>query len=139
MDLKKSVGFPALFFVYITKKSMQTVLKNLEGFYIIKKEIDNVKFPKLTNRVHYLKHEVGGVNEVCEIMRKYSEEVAEKAYQQGEEDGKEIGKEIGQRQANIAAIKNMIIRFRATKEVILEDYTESEYNTAIAELQSESR
>ena len=35
MDLKKSVGFPALFFVYITKKSMQTVLKNLEGFYII--------------------------------------------------------------------------------------------------------
>ena len=139
MDLKKSVGFPALFFVYITKKSMQTVLKNLEGFYIIKKEIDNVKFPKLTNRVHYLKHEVGGVNEVCEIMRKYSEEVAEKAYQQGEEAGKEIGKEIGQRQANIAAIKNMIIRFRATREVILEDYTESEYNTAIAELQSESR
>ena len=139
MDLKKSVGFPALFFVYITKKSMQTVLKNLEGFYIIKKEIDNAKFPKLTNRVHYLKHEEGGVNAVCEIMRKYSEEVAEKAYQQGEEAGKEIGKEIGQRQANIAAIKNMIIRFRATKEVILEDYTESEYNTAIAELQSESR
>ena len=34
----------------------------------------------------------------------------------------------------------MIIRFRATeREVILEDYTESEYNTAIAELQSESR
>ena len=119
----------------VTKKSIQTVLKNLEGFYIIKKEIDNAKFPKLTNRVHYLKHEEGGVNAVCEIMRKYSEEVAEKAYQQGEE----AGKEIGQRQANIAAIKNMIIRFRATKEVILEDYTESEYNTAIAELESESR
>ena len=102
MDLKKSVGFPALFFVYITKKSMQTVLKNLEGFYIIKKEIDNVKFPKLTNRVHYLKHEEGGVNAVCEIMRKYSEEVAEKAYQQGEEAGKEIGKEIGQRHTAIA-------------------------------------
>ena len=127
--------FPALFFAYITKKSMQTVLKNLEGVYIIKKEIDNAKFPKLTNRVHYLKHEEGGVNAVCEIMRKYSEEVAEKAYQQGEE----VGKEIGQRQANIAAIKNMIIRFQATKEVILEDYTESEYNTAIAELQPESR
>lgn len=87
MDLKKSVGFPALFFVYITKKSMQTVLKNLEGFYIIKKEIDNAKFPKLTNRVHYLKHEEGGVNAVCEIMRKYSDE----AYKQGEEAGKEIG------------------------------------------------
>ena len=85
--------------------------------------------------MHYLKHEEGGVNAVCEIMRKYSEEVAEKAYQQG----KEACGEIGQRQANIAAIKNMIIRFRATKEIILEDYTESEYNTAIAELQSESR
>ena len=106
---------------------------------VLQKEIDNAKFPKLTNRVHYLKHEEGGVNAVCEIMRKYSEEVAEKAYQQGEEAGKEIGKEIGQRQANIAAIKKMIIRFHATKEVILEDYTESEYNTAIAELQSESR
>ena len=110
---------------------MQTVLKNLEGFYIIKKEIDNAKFPKLTNRVHYLKHKEGGVNAVCEIMRKYSDE----AYKQGEE----AGKEIGQRQANITAIKNMIIRFHATKEVILEDYTESEYNTAIAELQAKAK
>ena len=58
---------------------------------VLQKEIDNAKFPKLTNRVHYLKHEEGGVNAVCEVMRKYSEEVAEKAYQQGEEAGKEIG------------------------------------------------
>ena len=111
-----------------------TTISEYMGCFL-QKEIDNAKFPKLTNRVHYLKHEEGGVNAVCEIMRKYSEEVAEKAYQQGEE----AGKEIGQRQANIAAIKNMIIRFQATKEVILEDYTESEYNTAIAELQPESR
>ena len=89
--------FPALFFAYITKKSMQTVLKNLEGVYIIKKEIDNAKFPKLTNRVHYLKHEEGGVNAVCEIMRKYSDE----AYKQGEE----AGKEIGQRHTAIAELQ----------------------------------
>ena len=124
-------------FVNTTVKDGTTISEYMDCF--LQKEIDNAKFPKLTNRVHYLKHEEGGVNAVCEIMRKYSEEVAEKAYQQGEEAGKEIGKEIGQRQANIAAIKNMIIRFQATKEVILEDYTESEYNTAIAELQSESR
>ena len=124
-------------FVNTAVKDGTTISEYMDCF--LQKEIDNAKFPKLTNRVHYLKHEEGGVNAVCEIMRKYSEEVAEKAYQQGEEAGKEIGKEIGQRQANIAAIKNMIIRFRATKEVILEDYTESEYNTAIAELQSESR
>ena len=128
-------------FVNTAVKDGTTISEYMDCF--LQKEIDNAKFPKLTNRVHYLKHEEGGVNAVCEIMRKYSEEVAEKAYQQGEEAGKkigkEIGKEIGQRQANIAAIKNMIIRFQATKEVILEDYTESEYNTAIAELQSESR
>ena len=116
-------------FVNTAVKDGTTISEYMDCF--LQKEIDNAKFPKLTNRVHYLKHEEGGVNAVCEIMRKYSEEVAEKAYQQGEE--------AGQRQANIAAIKNMIIRFRATKEVILEDYTESEYNTAIAELQSESR
>ena len=116
-------------FVNTTVKDGTTISEYMDCF--LQKEVDNVKFPKLTNRVHYLKHEEGGVNAVCEVMKKYSEEVAEKAYQQGEE--------AGQRQANIAAIKNMINRFHATKEVILEDYTESEYNTAIAELQSESR
>ena len=120
-------------FVNTAVKDGTTISEYMDCF--LQKEIDNAKFPKLTNRVHYLKHEEGGVNAVCEIMRKYSEEVAEKAYQQGEE----AGKEIGQRQANIAAIKNMIIRFRATKEVILEDYTESEYNTAIAELQAKAK
>ena len=122
MDLKKSVGFPALFFVYITKKSMQTVLKNLEGFYIIKKEIDNAKFPKLTNRVHYLKHEEGGVQKMCEVMEQYSKKAVKKAT----------------KQANITAIKNML-EFKIPQESILKKYTESEYNTAIAELQSESR
>ena len=132
-------------FVNTAVKDGTTISEYMDCF--LQKEIDNAKFPELTNRVHYLKHEEGGVNAVCEVMRKYSEEVAEKAYQQGEEAGKEIGKEIGkkigkeigQRQANIAAIKNMIIRFHATKEVILEDYTESEYNTAIAELQSKTQ
>ena len=120
-------------FVNTAVKDGTTISEYMDCF--LQKEIDNAKFPKLTNRVYYLKHEEGGVNAVCEVMRKYSEEVAEKAYQQGEE----AGKEIGHRQANIAAIKKMIIRFHATKEVILEDYTESEYNTAIAELEFESR
>ena len=116
-------------FVNTTVKDETSISEYMGCFQ--QKEIDNAKFPKLTNRVHYLKHEEGGVNAVCEIMRKYSDE----AYKQGEE----AGKEIGQRQANITAIKNMIIRFHATKEVILEDYTESEYNTAIAELQAKAK
>ena len=64
----------------------------------LQKEVDNVKFPKLTNRVHYLKHEEGGVNAVCEIMRKYSDE----AYMQGEE----AGKDIGQRHTAIAELQS---------------------------------
>ena len=116
-------------FVNSAVKDGTTISEYMDCF--LQKEIDNAKFPKLTNRVHYLKHEEGGVNAMCEVMEQYSKKAAKKAYKQGEE--------AGQRQANIAAIKNMIIRFQATKEVILEDYTESEYNTAIAELQSESR
>ena len=124
-------------FVNTAVKDGTTISEYMDCF--LQKEIDNAKFPKLTNRVHYLKHEEGGVNEMCEVMEQYSKKAYQQAEEAGKEIGKEISKEIGQRQASIAAIKNMIIRFQATKEVILEDYTESEYNTAIAELQSESR
>ena len=88
----------------------------------LQKEIDNAKFPKLTNRVHYLKHEEGGVQKMCEVMEQYSKKAVKKAT----------------KKANITAIKNML-EFKIPKESILKKYTESEYNTAIAELQSESR
>ena len=87
-------------FVNTVVKDGTTISEYMDCF--LQKEVDNAKFPKLTNRVHYLKHEVGGVNAVCEIMRKYSEEVAEKAYQQGEE----AGKEIGQRHTAIAELQS---------------------------------
>ena len=87
-------------FVNTVVKDGTTISEYMDCF--LQKEIDNAKFPKLTNRVHYLKHEEGGVNAVCEIMRKYSEEVAEKAYQQGEE----AGKEIGQRHTAIAELQS---------------------------------
>ena len=86
-------------FVNTAVKDGTTISEYMDCF--LQKEIDNAKFPKLTNRVHYLKHEEGGVNAVCEIMRKYSEEVAEKAYQQGEK----AGKEIGQRHTAIAELQ----------------------------------
>ena len=87
-------------FVNTAVKDGTTISEYMDCF--LQKEIDNAKFPKLTNRVHYLKHEEGGVNAVCEIMRKYSEEVAEKAYLQGEE----AGKEIGQRHTAIAELQS---------------------------------
>ena len=109
-------------FVNTAVKDRTTISEYMDCF--LQKEIDNEKFPKLTNRVHYLKHEEGGVNELCKVMKKYSDE----AYKQGEEAGQHRHYQ-----------KNMIIRFHATEEVILKDYTESEYNTAIAELESEAK
>ena len=59
---------------------------------------------------------------MCEVMEQYSKKAVKKTT----------------KQANITAIKNML-EFKIPKESILKKYTESEYNTAIAELQSESR
>ena len=42
MDLKKSVGFPALFFVYITKKSITTSVNHSAG------ENDRYRFRTVT-------------------------------------------------------------------------------------------
>ena len=64
-------------FVNTVVKDGTTISEYMDCF--LQKEVDNVKFPKLTNRVHYLKHEEGGVNAVCEVMKKYSEEVARKS------------------------------------------------------------
>ena len=107
-------------FVNTTVKDGTTISEYMDCF--LQKEIDNAKFPKLTNRVHYLKHEEGGVQKMCEVMEQYSKKAVKKAT----------------KQANITAIKNML-EFKIPKESILKKYTESEYNTAIAELQSESR
>lgn len=106
-------------FVNTAVRDETTVSEYMECF--LQKEVDNAKFPNLSNRMKYLKHEEGGVQAVCEVMERYSK----KAYQEGEQ------------KANIAAIKRMLTRYHATKEEILEDYSESEYNTAIAELQIE--
>ena len=150
---KTNIEFDILFVDYITKDKIALLVNKILNKYNIEKYYGDVIYilmELISNAVKarylhlislkilsemYPNYSLDEYYTNPEIMKKYSDE----AYKQGEEAGKEIGKEIGQRQANIAAIKNMIIRFQATKEVILEDYTESEYNTAIAELQSESR
>ena len=102
----------------------------------LQKEVNNAKFPKLTKRMNYLKHEEGGVDAVCEVMKKYSEKAAEEAFQKGEQTGRKRGEKIGKQQANITAIKNML-EFGVPKANILQKYTESENNAAIAELQTQ--
>ena len=78
------------------------------------KEVNNSKFPALTKRMNYLKHQEGGLQAVCEVMERYEKKAAE--------------------EANVRAIKKMIIDFNASKEIILKDYTEEEYNAALNEI-----
>lgn len=60
---------------------------------------------------------------MCEVMERYEKKAAEEANVQ----------------ANIRAIKKMITDYSATKESILEDYTEDEYNAAVKEMQMKPR
>ena len=66
----------------------------------------------------YMQHQEGGLQAVCEVMERYEKKaVAE---------------------ANVKAIKKMISEYHATKESILEDYTEEEYSMALNELSEEN-
>ncbi len=55
---------------------------------------------------------------MCEVMERYEKKAAEEA----------------NTKANVKAIKKMINEYNATKESILEDYTEAEYYMALKEL-----
>ena len=121
--------------IYINETKCCIVYKKEQG-----KENNYIGERNLANEQYALLYNILKKNDIIRSTQekvdndKYSEEVGEKVYQRG----KEIGKEIGQQQANIAAIKNML-EFNIPKESILKKYTESEYNTAIAELQSEAK
>ena len=64
---------------------------------------------------------VVGCGAVCDVMEKYEEIAAEKAA----------------KEANIKAVKNMIKVFQATKQQILQIYSETEYEQAVKELEEE--
>ena len=83
----------------------------------LEKEVDNPNFPEFSKRMKFLKHEKGGLDAVCDVMEKYEEIAVEKA--------------------NIKAVKNMIKIFHATKQQILQIYSETEYEQAVKELEEE--
>ena len=64
-------------FVNTTVKDGTTISEYMDCF--LQKEIDNAKFPKLTNRVHYLKNEEGGVQKMFEVMEQYSKKAVKKS------------------------------------------------------------
>lgn len=61
-----------------------------------------------------LKHEERGLDAVCEVMEKYEQKVVTKA--------------------NVEAIKFMVTTLNASKEQILQQYSEYEYREALNEL-----
>ena len=61
-----------------------------------------------------LKHEERGLDAVCEVMEKYEQKVVTKA--------------------NVEAIKFMVTTLNASKEQILQQYSEYEYREALDEL-----
>lgn len=69
---------------------------------------------KFTRRMNALKHEERGLDAVCEVMERYEKKAVTKA--------------------NIDAIKFMMTKWNASKDQILEQYSEDEYTEALKEL-----
>ena len=68
--------------------------------------------------MNVLKHEERGLDAVCEVMERYEQKAAEKAVTK----------------ANVESIKFMITTLNASKEQILQQYSEYEYREALNEL-----
>ena len=108
-------------FVNAEVKDGTTVSELMECF--LEKEVNNPKFPELTDRMYHLKHERGGLNAMCDVMEKYERQAAAKAAAKASNE------------ANVKAIKYMITAFNASKEQILGKYSEEEYYLALKELE----
>mgnify|MGYP003295665796 CR=1 FL=1 len=79
----------------------------------LKKEVKNARFPMLSSEVRRLKESEGGMQVMCEVMKKYER--------------------LAVREERIDKIKKMIAK-GCSKEFILDlDYTEEEYAEAEAE------
>lgn len=78
------------------------------------KTVEDVEFPELSARMHELKEEEGGITVMSDVMEKYEKIAAEEATQKTTQK----------------AIRNMI-KFGVSKEKILSEYTEEEYNKAM--------
>lgn len=82
--------------------------------HFTKKTVEDVEFPELSARMHELKEEEGGITVMSDVMEKYEKIAAEEATQKTTQK----------------AIRNMI-KFGVSKEKILSEYTEEEYNKAM--------
>ena len=88
----------------------------------LRKEVNNPRFPKLSNEVTRLKSTQGGVSAVCEVMEKYAKEYAE-------EYAKEYAEETAIR-TKIEAYLELGASKEKTIKVLMEQYNLTE-QTAI--------
>ena len=108
-------------FVNTAESDETTISEFMECF--LEKEVNNPKFPELTRRMNYLKHQEGGLDTMCEVMQRYEQEAVERA--------KDAYIEKGRTEANVNAIRFMVTTLHATKSDVLKQYSEDEYNAAI--------
>ena len=77
-------------FVNAEVKDGTTVSELMECF--LEKEVNNPKFPELTDRMYHLKHERGGLNAMCDVMEKYERQAAAKAAAKASNEEQILGK-----------------------------------------------
>ena len=69
-------------FVNTSVKDGTTIAEYMDCF--LKKEVNNARFPELTNRMKLLKHEERGLDAVCEVMEKYEKKARDEGRAEGE-------------------------------------------------------
>ena len=89
-------------------------------------ENESIYFPKLVNRVHFLKNEKKGLGQMCEIF--------DEVRQEGIEYGRQKGIEFGMQKMKIISIDKLINSLGLTKERACEimDWELSEYERALS-------
>lgn len=85
--------------------------------HFTEKTVKDAEFPELTARMHELKEKEGGLTAMCDVMEKYEKIAADKATAE----------------ANQKAIR-ILLNLGATKDQILSEYTEEEYENVINDI-----
>ena len=101
-------------------------------------ENESASFPKLVNRVHFLKSETKGMGQMCEIFDQVRQDGIEYGRREGIKYGRQEGRlegiEFGRQEMKIMSIDKLIHSLGITKERACEimDLDVSEYECALS-------